>query len=113
MASHDTFRSERGPAQPSGSFDIDGCCECRSNNAGIHERGFRSGRAPPHIVMDDALALADTIRSRQVSCVEVMTDYLDHIERINPKVNAIVAYKIAPVCWRRQASGMRSLHVVT
>jgi amidase len=45
----------------------------------------------PHIVMDDALTLADTIRSRQVSCVEVMTNYLDHIERINPKVNAIVA----------------------
>jgi amidase len=45
----------------------------------------------PHIVMADALALADTIRSRQVSCVEVMTNYLGHIEKINPKVNAIVA----------------------
>ena len=41
--------------------------------------------------MADALALADKIRSRQVSRVEVMTDYLDHIEKINPKVNAIVA----------------------
>ena len=45
----------------------------------------------PHVVMDDALALADTIRSRQVSCVEVMTEYLDHIEKINAKMNAIVA----------------------
>ena len=31
------------------------------------------------------------MRARQLSCVEVMTAYLDHIERLNPKVNAIVA----------------------
>jgi amidase len=43
------------------------------------------------LVMMDATALASAIRSRTVSCVEVMTAYLDHIERINPKVNAIVA----------------------
>jgi amidase len=43
------------------------------------------------IVMMDALTLGDAIRSRQVSCVEVMTAYLDHIDRINPRVNAIVA----------------------
>jgi amidase len=43
--------------------------------------------------MMDARALADAIRSRQVSCVEVMSDYLDHIERINPLVNAIVALR--------------------
>src|SRR5262249_8287251 len=35
--------------------------------------------------------LADAIRSQQVSCVEVMTAYLDHILKLNPKVNAIVA----------------------
>src|ERR1700693_3023148 len=28
---------------------------------------------------------------RQISCVEVMTAYLDHIDKLNPKVNAIVA----------------------
>ena len=28
---------------------------------------------------------------KKVSCVEVMTAYLDHIEDINPHVNAIVA----------------------
>jgi amidase len=44
-----------------------------------------------NLVMLDALTLADAIRSRQVSCVEVMTAYLDHIERTNPRVNAIVA----------------------
>ena len=41
--------------------------------------------------MMDAVALAGAIRSRQVSCAEVMTAYLDHIEKLNPKVNAIVA----------------------
>jgi amidase len=46
---------------------------------------------PPNIVMLDAATLADSIRSRQVSCVEVMTAYLDHIDKLNPKVNAIVA----------------------
>jgi amidase len=43
------------------------------------------------IVMMEAVALGSAIHSRQVSCVEVMTAYLDHIERLNPKVNAIVA----------------------
>jgi len=46
---------------------------------------------PSEIVMLDASALADAIRARKVSCVEVMTAYLDHIDRLNPKVNAIVA----------------------
>ena len=49
-----------------------------------------AGRASD-IVMLDGVALAGAIRSRQVSCVEVMTAYLDHIERLNPHVNAIVA----------------------
>jgi amidase len=43
------------------------------------------------IVMMDAVPLAATIASRQVSCLEVMTAYLDHIDKLNPKVNAIVA----------------------
>jgi amidase len=45
------------------------------------------------LVMMDARALANAIRAREVSCVEVMTAYLDHIERINPHVNAIVAMR--------------------
>jgi amidase len=45
------------------------------------------------LVMMSARALADAIRARQVSCVEVMTAYLEHIERINPLVNAIVALR--------------------
>jgi len=59
------------------------------------------GRFVPHaglptsgasdIVMMTAVSLEDTIRSRKLSCVEVMNAYLDHIENLNPKVNAIVA----------------------
>ena len=43
------------------------------------------------LVMMDAVALAGAIRARHVSCAEVIGDYLDHIEALNPKVNAIVA----------------------
>jgi amidase len=55
-----------------------------------------ASRRPSGIVMLDALTLADAIRSRQISCVEVMTEYLDHIEKINPRVNAIVALQDRP-----------------
>ena len=50
-----------------------------------------AARPPSGIVMLDAVPLAHAIRSRQVSCVEVMAAYLDHIAALNPKVNAIVA----------------------
>jgi amidase len=50
-----------------------------------------AGTSPSEIVMLDAVALAHAIRARQVSCVEVMRAYLDHIAALNPKVNAIVA----------------------
>ena len=43
------------------------------------------------LVLMDATVLTSAIHSRKVSCVEVMSAYLDHIERLNPKVNAIVA----------------------
>jgi amidase len=43
------------------------------------------------IVAMDAVALAAAIRTRKVSCVEVMAAYLDHIDTLNSKVNAIVA----------------------
>jgi amidase len=41
--------------------------------------------------MMDAISLQKAIQSRKISCVEVMSAYLDHIEKVNPKVNAIVA----------------------
>lgn len=43
------------------------------------------------IVSMDACALSRAIHSRNVTCVEVMSAYLAHVDRINPKVNAIVA----------------------
>jgi amidase len=43
------------------------------------------------IVTLDAVALSAAIKSRKVSCVEVMRAYLDQIERFNPPVNAIVS----------------------
>ena len=46
---------------------------------------------PSDIVMMDARELAGAIAARQVSCAEVMAAYLDHIGKLNPKVNAIVA----------------------
>ena len=43
------------------------------------------------LVMMEASCLARAIHCREVSCVEVMTTYLDHIEKVNGQVNAIVA----------------------
>ena len=57
--------------------------------------GFGAGRqmqpSVPELVMMDALELSQAISSKRVSCTEVMAAYLDHIERTNPKVNAIVS----------------------
>ena len=39
----------------------------------------------------DALTLSHAIKSKQVSCVEVMHAYLNHIDALNPHVNAIVS----------------------
>jgi amidase len=57
------------------------------------------------IVMLDATALSDAIRTRQVSCVEVMNAYLDQIARLNAKVNAIVALQQAEEKDRQLARG--------
>ena len=51
----------------------------------------QSQPGPADIVMMNAVDLSNAIHTKQVSCVEVMTAYLDHIGRINPKVNAIVS----------------------
>lgn len=45
----------------------------------------------PPLMLTSALELSQAIQSKTVSCVEVMTVYLDHIDKINPKVNAIVS----------------------
>ncbi|WP_249124698.1 amidase family protein [Saccharopolyspora erythraea] len=43
------------------------------------------------LVLLDAVELSWLLRRREVSCVEVMRTYLDHIDRFNPLVNAIVS----------------------
>ena len=45
----------------------------------------------PALVMMDALDLSRAIKSKRVSCRQVMATYLDHIERTNIKVNAIIS----------------------
>ncbi len=51
----------------------------------------RAAEPASDIVAMDAIALAAAIHNKKVSCVEVMTAFLDQIEKLNPKVNAIVA----------------------
>ncbi|MDM0112900.1 amidase [Variovorax sp. J22R133] len=46
---------------------------------------------PNEITGWNAVQLSKAIHSRSVSCVEVMTAYLGQIDRLNPKVNAIVS----------------------
>lgn len=48
-------------------------------------------RSISELLTMDALALSQTIKLKRASCKEVMTTFLDHIERTNPKVNAIVS----------------------
>jgi amidase len=48
-------------------------------------------RSGSDLVRLDALDLSRIIKTKQVSCVEVMKAFLDHVELVNPKVNAIVS----------------------
>lgn len=48
-------------------------------------------RSISNLLTMDAVALSQAIKLKQVSCKEVMATFLDHIERTNPKVNAIVS----------------------
>lgn len=43
------------------------------------------------IVNLDAIPLSEAIQARDVSCREVMQAYIDHIDRINPKHNALIS----------------------
>jgi amidase len=55
----------------------------------------RPANALPELVSVSAVELSQKIKAKQVSCVEVMQTYLAHIERFNPKVNAIVSLQPA------------------
>ncbi len=61
--------------------------------AGAIPQTASAGSRTNDLVRMDAATLASAIRSRKASCVEVMTAYLDHIENVNPRVNAIVALR--------------------
>jgi len=45
------------------------------------------------LVAADALRLSEWIRLRKVSCREVMSAFLDHIERVNTQANAILSLR--------------------
>jgi amidase len=45
----------------------------------------------PELLSMDAVNLARTIKAKQISCRTVMDAFLNHIDRINPKLNAIVS----------------------
>lgn len=51
----------------------------------------KTANAVPPLVMMDARDLSKSIHSKQVSCREVMNTYLDYIDRMNPRVNAMVS----------------------
>ncbi len=55
------------------------------------------------IYYSDATELADRIRSRDVSPVELMRAHLDRIEVINPSINAVVVHNDAALDRARQA----------
>src|SRR5258707_274437 len=45
------------------------------------------------IVLMNGVELSAAIKAKRLSCAEVMNAYLDHIARLNPKVNAIVSLR--------------------
>lgn len=81
-----------GPAMTRRSiFEIGASAAALALSTGLRARNTATARLPNDLVMLDATTLAQNIRARRVSCTEVMTAFLDHIERHNPAVNAIVA----------------------
>jgi amidase len=63
-----------------------------AGSASFAKAASRPGSAT-QIVDLGAASLSEAIRTRTVSCVEVMGAFLDRIDALNPKVNAIVALR--------------------
>ncbi|WP_420913288.1 amidase [Herbaspirillum aquaticum] len=61
----------------------------------VRAQAIKGAEKMDQLVTLDALALSASIRSKEISCREVMQAYLDHIEKINPLVNAIVSLRPA------------------
>jgi amidase len=58
-----------------------------------HTLSSPTGALPNELVAANALQLSQWIRLRQVSCREVMSAFLGHIERVNTPANAIVSLR--------------------
>jgi hypothetical protein len=56
----------------------------------------------------DALALSAAVKARQLSRVEVMDAFLDRIELLNPRVNAIVSLQPRDLLRQHAQRAMRS-----
>src|SRR5689334_13558768 len=57
----------------------------------IPSKALSKSMSTSDIVTMDGTALSRAIHTKKLSCAEVMTAYLAHIERMNGKVNALVA----------------------
>jgi amidase len=64
-----------------------GAFACSTGLTGMADAQTRTS----DIVLMSGGELAAAIKAKRVSCAEVMTAYLDHIARLNPRVNAIVS----------------------
>lgn len=74
-----------------------------SNASGASSAG-PAASGPNPIVMMPAWQLSRAIHARQLSSREVMTAYLDHIARVNPGANAIVALREREVLLQEAAA---------
>ncbi len=74
-----------------------------SNASGASSPG-PAASGPNPIVMMPAWQLSRAIHARQLSSREVMTAYLDHIARVNPGANAIVALREREVLLQEAAA---------
>lgn len=79
-----------------------------SNASGTSSPG-PAASGPNPIVMMPAWQLSRAIHARQLSSREVMTAYLDHIARVNPGANAIVALREREVLLQEAAACDRAL----
>jgi len=70
--------------------DFMGLAALAAGGAAFGKSASAAGSAVPIVEMG-AAALSRAIHARAISCVEVMTAFLDRIDALNPRVNAIVA----------------------
>jgi len=81
------------PKKPSNTFTLSRRCFVTGASAaamiGLVSQPASTQQNEELIIFTDAKTLANRIRTREVSVFEVMEQFLDQIERINPHVNAI------------------------